>query len=89
MIDAIRIISPDLGVSDGTKVFSSDGNEIKGVSKITVTIAPNDFVRAEVEVCVADFDAMALPLLGLDTLKASAAHHGFRLVPINEEDDTE
>lgn len=86
-MDIVRIVPPPgEGVKSGcgTKVLMPDGTEVPFVTSVTVTFAPDSPVRAEVEVAT-DFveEISAHPLLGLDTLKASAARYGLQLVPVD------
>ena len=84
-MDIVRIVPPSgEGIKSGcgTKVLMPDGTEVPFVTSVTVTFAPDIPVRAEVEVAT-DFveEISAHPILGLDTLKASAARYGLQLVP--------
>lgn len=67
------------------RVTTDGGQGIMGVSSLVLRITPDDLVRADVEVVVAAVDVNAHPLLGLDTVTAAAAAHGFRLVPTLDE----
>lgn len=86
-MDIVRIVPPaGDGVKSGcgTKVLMPDGTEVPFVTSVTVTFAPDSPVMAEVEVAT-DFveEITAHPILGLDTLKDSAARYGLRLVPVD------
>jgi len=58
----------------------ADGTPISGITQIDIRIAPNDIVRAEVEIMVEAVDVEAHPLLTLETLRQAAAAHGYNLV---------
>lgn len=77
----IRIVAEG-GTTHGTRVYTEDGKEIQGVTSVKVSMRPNDFVFAHVEVLVASVDVAAHPLLGLDTIRAGAAAHGYKLVKV-------
>lgn len=86
-MDIVRIVPPSgEGVKSGcgTQVLMPDGTKVPFVTSVTVTFAPDIPVRAEVEVAT-DFveEISAHPILGLDTLKASAARYGLQLVPVD------
>lgn len=64
----------------GVEVTTQDGAPIDGVRDIKLRMAVNDVVRAEIEVVVGHVDVLAHPLLGLETIAAAAAAHGYKLV---------
>ena len=70
------------GSAYGAKITTADGQPISGVADLTLRMSPDDLVRAEVEIHVGFVDVMAHPLLGLETVEAAAAAHGFRLVAL-------
>ena len=70
------------GVSHGAQITTTEGQPIGGVTGLTLRMDPADVVRAELEINVGAVDVTAHPLLGLDTVEAAAAAHGFSLVPI-------
>ena len=68
------------GTSHGAKITTADGQPISGVSDLTLRMAPDDLVRAELEIIVGAVDVLAHPLLGPETLETAAAAHGYRVV---------
>lgn len=72
------------GISHGIEIATAEGQPISGVYDLTLRMSPNDLVRAELEIYVDRVDVMAHPLLGLKTVEAAAAAHGFELVPVTE-----
>ena len=72
------------GISNGIEIATAEGQPISGVYDLTLRMSPNDLVRAELEIYVNCVDVMAHPLLGLQTVEAAAAAHGFELVPVAE-----
>ncbi|WP_138436517.1 hypothetical protein [Marinobacter shengliensis] len=46
--------SPRTGA--GTKIYTEDGHEIKGVTKCTVHITPNGCIAARLDVCVKEVE---------------------------------
>ena len=73
------------GTSHGAQITTADGQPIRGVSDLSLRMSPNDLVRADLEIIVGAVDVLAHPLLGLETVEAAAAAHGFRLVPVVED----
>lgn len=65
----------------GARITTGDGTPIEGVRSLDIRMHVNDIVTAQIEVNVSAVDVMAHPLLGLDTLEAAAAAHGFKLIP--------
>lgn len=84
MIECVTIVPPNDadGVSTGigTRVLMPDGSEVPEVARIEVTIAPDQPIIARIGVHCAFANFKAHPLLDLETLRESAAHHGFDLV---------
>lgn len=77
--------SPMLG--NGTKFFLPDGREITDVAFAEVRFAPDEVVRAVVEVAVGEVpNVSAHPLLSLDSLRAAADHYGLVLVSKEQAD---
>lgn len=77
----VRIIPPQGGgLGFGTRVETEDGVAIPLVTRITVTLAPDERITAEMEVAVNLAEVTAHPLLGLDTVREAAAAHGYELV---------
>lgn len=70
------------GVGVGTHVLTECGEEIGGVTGVTLKIRPNDVVTAEVSVRVASVDVLAHPILDLASLEEAAAAHGYRLTKV-------
>ena len=62
-------------------VTTEDGREIKCISSIRITGDPDSLLTATIEIAVEKLDVHAHPLLGIDTLTASADALGMRLVP--------
>lgn len=80
----VRIIPPESGgLGHGTRVVTQDGTLIPFVTRITVTLEPDDIIRAEMEIAVSLAEVTAHPLLGLDTVRAAAAAHGYDLVKLD------
>ena len=79
--DLVRVVSD--GSFAGSRIEDAAGGQIDGVTGAVVTIADGKPPRVALEVRVSGLDILAHPLLGLETLKASAAVHGFALVPID------
>lgn len=79
MADLVRIVTPDSGNAMGTKVYTSDGIEIEGVVGIEVDMSVDSFVCAKITLAISRCDIHAHPLLSLDSLRESAAAHGYRL----------
>lgn len=73
------------GVRPGPRIETTEGTPIEGVRAVTIRMAPEDLVVAEMDVLVEAVDIVAHPLLSLDSLERAARHHGFRLFP--ESDD--
>jgi hypothetical protein len=73
------------GLSTHTlKIKDEAGNDIPGV--VTLALGPvgyGDKMTATVELLVGKIDVLAHPLLGLETLKASAEALGYRLEPVD------
>lgn len=65
-----------------TNITTAEGLPIDGIRTCAIRIEPNSIVTAEIEVNVTGLDIEAHPLLGLDTVRDAAAHHGYRLVPL-------
>ena len=61
----------------------ADGTPIPGVTHCTVTIRPDEPVRAVVGLHP-DIDLLAHPLINLSTLERAAEALGFALVPLPE-----
>lgn len=83
----IKIVPPKpetdngLATGDGTKIFDDKGNDLSNaVSRCVVVLAPGEIVHAIVEMAVTPETILAQPLLGLDTVRAAAAEHGYDLV---------
>lgn len=80
MKNLVRIVTPENGTTLGTKVFTADGSEIKNILAIEIKpMLPNGVVSAEITVCVNLCDIHAHPLLSLESLRAAAEAHGYRL----------
>jgi hypothetical protein len=62
-------------------VKMGDGREIKGIYSIRIAGDPDSLLTATIELAIEDLDVHANPLLGIDTLTASADALGLRLVP--------
>lgn len=80
----IRIEIPDDGsiqTTNGIKVFTGDGHEIKEVSRIEIDILPNEVLLAKITVPIAgaNFDRL-LASLGDRTLMDIAEEQGYELV---------
>lgn len=83
MIEPVRIVPPQvsgLTLGQGAKVFTASGAEINGISSLTISIVPDDFITATVEVAVAFEEITAHVLLGLDSVRMAADAHGYDLV---------
>lgn len=56
---SIKIVLPDDSapkVGHGTKIFTEDGAEIKGVQRCIIDIAPSDVVTAHLVIAVRDIE---------------------------------
>ena len=62
------------------QITTADGQPISGVSALTLSMSANGRAEAALEIAVGAVDVRAHPLLGLDTIRAAAALHGYRLV---------
>lgn len=84
MVKTVRIVSTapggELSVGGSVRVLAEGGAAIEGVRSVDVRIRPGDIVQAEVSLLVGGLDVHAHPLLSLETVKAAAAAHGYRLV---------
>jgi hypothetical protein len=58
MMDGVRIKSEG-GISNGTMVTSADGEEIKGITGISIDLRVNDLVRAKIDLCAVLVDCTA------------------------------
>ena len=63
-----------------SKFILPDGSQITGISECTIRMSIYDRTKAEITLVVSAVDLDAHPLLSLQTLHESAAHHGFDLV---------
>jgi hypothetical protein len=68
------------GTGFGTVLTDDNGTGISHVSSIDVRIRMEEMNVAIVELYLKSLDMQVHPLLGLETLKASAEFHGFELV---------
>jgi len=69
------------GTGYGTKVLDANGDEIKGVCSVHIPeFGAGEGAFAVVSIATAGLDVEAHPLLDLETTRASAEHHGYRLV---------
>lgn len=69
-----------------TRVFTGEGAEITHITAIDISIRPNEVLTATLEVwvdAISEFEAH--PLLGLETVRAAAARHGYDLVAQDSE----
>ena len=73
--DGIKLGSP-------TRVFTDDGIEITDITSINVSILPDCFVTATIDVCVNSIEDMdnIHALLGTKTLECIAEMHGYKMV---------
>jgi len=71
----------DIRTAYGTKVFNSDGKEIKDVTSIKMCIDADSILYATLEVAVLGFDNMdnIHALLGTKTLEEIASLHGYEI----------
>lgn len=71
-------------VSNGVRVFTDDGSEIKDIVAIDVRFRPNEIVTATIEVSLHSDTNLEdlLPLFDCKSLEELAESRGFRLVPI-------
>jgi len=69
------------GTGYGTKVLDANGDEIKGVCSVHIPeFGAGEGAFAVVSIATAGLDVEAHPLLDLETTRASAEHHGYRLM---------
>lgn len=77
-MNAVRITSEaGIGVA---RVVMDDGHIVPGITRIGITIAPDDLVHAEISLLIGGCDITAHPLLSLESLREAAEAHGFDLV---------
>lgn len=62
------------------RVTDESGNEIKYITRISVTMEPNDLVRAELSLIVSEIDIDAVGILSLQSTKDAADAYGYDLV---------
>lgn len=75
---AVRIIcEAGVGVA---RVVMDDGRDVPMVTRIGITITPDDLVHAEISLMIGGCDITAHPLLSLESLREAAAAHGLDLV---------
>lgn len=83
-MQTVKIVPPvgdqDLSNGVGTKVLMPDGTEVPAVTAITIRLAPNQVRMAELSIAVAFTEVDAHVLLDLETVRESAAVHGYDLV---------
>lgn len=84
-MQTVRIIPSTGPTGIGTKVVTADGQEIPGITSISVRFAVDEFVTARIELMASMDPVDALPLLGPETLERSAKAFGFALVPVASE----
>lgn len=77
-MNAVRITSgAGVGVA---RVVMDDGRDVPMVTRIGITITPDDLVRAEISLLIGGCDIIAHPLLSLESLREAADVYGFALV---------
>ena len=74
-------------VSNGTKIYTEDGAEIRGIYSLSVHYPLDGAVVAHIELYVNPGSIEAHPLLSIKTLAEAAYCHGYVLTPISKEDD--
>ena len=77
----VRIVppKPDGKVQSGfgTRVYNADGEEIPEVSSVKVILAPNDIIRAEIDVPVILDEVWAVAIMSEANMKAAAEYYGY------------
>lgn len=68
------------GPLGNVQITTEDGTPVHGVRSLRLGVDVGEAVTAELEVFVGAVDVTAHPLLGLETIEAAAAAHGYRLV---------
>lgn len=71
----IRIRS-DKPTGQGATVTTEDGQPIKGITAMQITLSPHGATIAELSIRVAGVDIAAHPLLSRATVEAAALHYG-------------
>lgn len=79
----IRIAPPMAGTKPqtgfGTKIYDAAGNEIEGVTSISILIEPGSFITADVSVC-ADFEEVwAYPFMSESAFLSAAERYGYEV----------
>jgi len=86
----VKIVLPQGGnsVGAGTRIFNDSGSEISGISKIKISIEPDEIVQAEFTVDIHAMEQMdnIHALLSTATIEQVALLHGYELVPLPPEE---
>lgn len=87
-MSAVRIVPPSkdgkLHSGLGTQIYTQDGQELKGVTSITVHIQPNEFVTAELAVLAHLEEVWALPFMSEESFLAAARRYGYTVEKVEE-----
>lgn len=75
----IRIKNEHL-IGNAASITTADGTPIDGVRSLSIRIAVDEVVTADVDLMVGAVDVLAHPLLTLDSLIEAARAHGYTLI---------
>jgi hypothetical protein len=77
----VKIVVPPGGLASGTRVYTADGSEVRGVTSIDVRLSANSLVTATIGLHLSTgAEIEAHPLLTEETLRRSAVALGYSLV---------
>lgn len=80
MSDVLRVVPPEPGRPGSyTKLMDASGNEVHGVSRVTVTFAVDEIVTAEITAHPAVDEIWAHPIMSEASFLEAARRYGYEV----------